>query len=217
MPCNKTKVPYLIKEYLGLGLKFCPNLPESSNSNKIDIQRFHDDYCHYIFFSTGSTKDDFKKPALYVLSGCIPEIKETYWDCFQKFKRALKNHFQARKVPSNLSSLRKRAQQWLLAHLEVTVLNGDKNLGRKDYIKFAHKDHLQDCKSYKCLPEALKNKPLANTFHKIHKFCEIWTKKKVISKMDAKYIYQNTEAKPAYVTPSKDPQEPSQDPTYHIL
>ena len=129
-------------------------------------------------------------------------MKETYCDRFQNFKCELKNKFQPRKAPSNLSSLQKRAQQWLLAHSEVTVLNADKNLGpitmdRNDCIQFTHKDHLQDTKSYTHLSEALNNERLATTFEKFHTFCKIWSKKKVISKMDTKYICLNTAAKPA--------------------
>ena len=137
-------------------------------------------------------------------SGWVPEIKETYRNRFRDFQRELQNNFKSRKAPSNLSFLQERAKQWLLAHPEVTVLNADKNLGpitmdRDDYIKFAHKDHLQDKKSYTRLSEALKNERLASTFEKIHTFCEIWSEKKVISKMDTKYIRSNTAAEPAYM------------------
>ena len=72
-------------------------------------------------------------------------------------------------------------------------------MDRDDYVKFSHKDHLQDKKSYQRLPEALKNDCLATTFEKIHTFCKIWTEKKVIREMDAKYICLNTEAEPAYM------------------
>ena len=203
--CKKCEIPPFIKKYLGLGLKFCPTPSTSSSSDQVDLTRFHDDNCPYIFFSTGSLESDFEKPPLYVPSNRVPPIDDLYIERLHNFGTSIRNTFSAKKLPPNLSVLQQKAQDWLLTYPEVTVLNADKNLGpitmdRDEYVMYAYKDHLHDRTTCKRLTIAEKSKILNDLDDKIHSFTDLWSNKKKISKMDSLWISRrHTVPAPSYM------------------
>ena len=92
--CKTCTIPSFIKNYLGLGLKFCPNPKFSLTSDKADTSRLHDDYLPHVFFNSGEEESTFNKPALYVPLG---------WDVQSKICKIFKKHLL--RIPQTTSKL----------------------------------------------------------------------------------------------------------------
>ena len=202
--CKKNFIPSFIKNYLGLGLKFCPNPRTSSALHDINTLRLGDDYHRYIFFRAGDIAQTFEKPTLYVpTNGLGGPIEDHYHDRLHTFVNALDRHFQKKHGLSNLTFQQVKAQQWLLQHPNITVLNADKNLGpitmdREDYIRHAYVDHLHDRTTYRRLAGLESTFAITDVQTRILNFCEIWNSKNVLSDMDVKWITAHTTLNPSY-------------------
>ena len=199
--CKTQQIPSFIKNFLGLGLKFCPNPRTSSSLFDLDISRLSEDYHRYIFFRAGEVESDFDKPTLYVPThGLGGPIDDKYYHRLDNFVSALDLRFQKKKSLINLTYRQVKAQQWLLDNPSVTVLNADKNLGpitmdREDYIRHAYADHLHDNRR---LPGLESTFTIHDVQTRINNFCEIWNTRNVLTDMDARWIRQHTTSKPAY-------------------
>ena len=158
----------------------------------------------YTFFDAGDSEEPYEKPPLYVPTGWIPPMPEAYLERFAKFENLTSFQFRTtHKTLPNLTRMQQRAQDWLLQHPEVTVLNADKNLGpitmdRSDYLKYAYQDHLQDSTTYEELSTGDKNSRLNELQEAIDSFCIIWTQRNWLTEMDARWIRLNTSCEPSY-------------------
>ena len=189
-------IPFFIKNYLGLGLKFCPNPCTSLALYNHNTSHLGNDYHHYIFFRDGDVENDFEKPVLYVpTNGLRGPIEDHYYDRLHNFVRAINHHFQNKKGLSNLTYWQVKAQWWLLKHPNITVLNAAKNPGpitmdREDYIHHAYVNHLHDHTTYQWLAGLKSTFAINNVQTRIFNFCEIWNSRNVLTDMDGPMDHQ---------------------------